>query len=39
MTIEGSIKIVNFMNSGAGVLILGQGHESHNSEYALSSYL
>ena len=37
MTKEGSIKIINFMTPGAGVLILRRGHVSHNSEYALSS--
>ena len=26
---EGSSKIVNFMNPGAGVLRLGHGHKSH----------
>ena len=30
---EGSTKIVNFMIIGAGVLMLGRGHLSHNSEY------
>ena len=29
MTKEGSTKIVNFMNPGAGVLVLGRGHISH----------
>ena len=29
MTKEGSTKIVNFMNSGAGVLVLGCDHISH----------
>ena len=29
MTKEGSTKIVNFMTSGAGVLVLGRGHISH----------
>ena len=29
MTKEGSIKIVNFMTHGAGVLVLGPGHISH----------
>ena len=29
MTKEGSIKIVNFMTPGAGVLVLGRGHISH----------
>ena len=30
MTKEGFIKIVNFMTPGAGVLVLGRGHISHN---------
>ena len=29
MTKEGSTEIVNFMNPGAGVLVLGRGHTSH----------
>ena len=29
MTMEGSTKIVNFMTSGAGVLVLERGHISH----------
>ena len=29
MTKEGSTKIVNFMTTGAGVLVLGRGHRSH----------
>ena len=29
MTKEGSTKIVNFMNPGAGVLVLRRGHNSH----------
>ena len=29
MTKEGSTKIVNFMTSGVGVLVLGRGHISH----------
>ena len=36
---EASTKIVNFMTPGAGVLMLGCGHISHYSEYALSSTL
>ena len=34
MTKEGSTKIVNFMTPGAGVLLLGRGHQT-NSENAL----
>ena len=30
MTKEGSSKIVNFMTPGAGVLVIGRGHISHN---------
>ena len=29
MTIEGSIKFVNFMTPGAGLLVLGGGHISY----------
>ena len=29
MTMEGSTKIVNFMTTGAGVLVLGRGHISY----------
>ena len=29
MTKEGCTKIVNFMNAGSGVLVLGYGHVSH----------
>ena len=29
MTKEGSTQIVDFMTSGAGVLVLGRGHKSH----------
>ena len=29
MTKEGSTKIVNFMNPGTGVIVLGRGHISH----------
>ena len=36
MTKKGSTKIVNFMASGAGVLVLGHDHISYYSEYALS---
>ena len=36
MTKEGSTKIVNFMTSWAGVLVLGCGHISHYIEYVLS---
>ena len=32
MTTEGSTKIVNFMNSGAGFLVLGHDHTSHTCE-------
>ena len=39
MTKEGSTKLVNFITSGAGVLMLGCGHISHYSEYVLSSTL
>ena len=39
MTKEGSTKIVNFMTSRPGVLMLGVGHISHYSEYVLSSTL
>ena len=31
MTKEGSNKIVPFMTSGTGVLMIGRGHISHNS--------
>ena len=36
---EESIKIVNFMTSGPGVLMVGHVHISHYSEYILSSTL
>ena len=39
MTTKGSIKIVNFMNPRAGILVLRHDHFSKNSEYALSSTL
>ena len=39
MTKEGSAKIVNFITTGVGGLILGHGYISHYSEYALSSAL
>ena len=39
MTKEGSTKIISFITPGAGVLVLGRGHISHYSEYALSSTL
>ena len=39
MTKEGSNKIVNLINIGAGSLMLGRGNISHHSEYALSSSL
>ena len=39
MTKEGSTKIVNFMNPGAGVLMLGRGHISYYNEYVVSSTL
>ena len=39
MNKEGSTKIVNFMNPGPGVLILGRGHINHYSEYVFSSAL
>ena len=36
---EGSTQFVNFMTSGAGVLVLNRGHLSHYGEYVLSSTL
>ena len=39
MTKEVSIKTVNFMTPGAGVLMLRRGHTSHYSEYVLPSTL
>ena len=36
---EGSTKIVNCLTPRVGVLVLGPGHISHNSEYVLSSTL
>ena len=39
MTKEGSTESVNFMTPGAGVLMLGLGHISHYSEYAVFSTL
>ena len=39
MTKEGSTKIIILMTPGAGVLLLGHGHISHYSEYALYSTL
>ena len=36
MTKDGYTKIINLMNPGEGVLLLGRGHISHYSEYALS---
>ena len=39
MTKEGSTKIVNFMTPRTGVLVLGCGHKSHYSEYALNCTL
>ena len=39
MTNEGSTKIVNFMTTGAEVLMLGRDHIGHYSEYVLSSTL
>ena len=39
MTKAGSTKIVNFMTSWAGVLMLEHDHISHFSEYVLSSTL
>ena len=39
MTKEGSTKIVNFMTPGVWFFMLGPGHISHYSEYALSSTL
>ena len=38
ITKYGSIKIVIFMTPRAGVLVLGRGHISIISEYALISY-
>ena len=37
MTKEGSTKIINFINHGAGVLMLLHDYISHYSEYAFSS--
>ena len=39
MTKGGSTKIVNFMQSLAGVLMVGCGHISHYNDYGLSSIL
>ena len=39
MTKEGSNKMVNFITSRAGVLMLGRGHISHYSEFVVSSTL
>ena len=39
MNKEASTKIVNFITPGAGFLMLGCGHMSHYSEYAVSSTL
>ena len=39
VTKEGSTKIVNFMESVAGICIVGCGHLSHFSDYELSSTL
>ena len=39
MTNEGSTKIVNFITTGAEVLMLGRDHIGHYSEYVLSSTL
>ena len=36
MSREGSAKIVNFITTRAGGLMLGRGYISHYSEYALS---
>ena len=39
MTKKGSAKIVNFITTGAGGLMLGRSNISHYTEYALSSTL